>query len=71
MGTIPRVIEPLGPHHEIVKVGGTVHYSLEMRAYLARLPREEADRIVAELECQHRGRRIIRPRADSLLYSGR
>lgn len=43
----------------IIELGGTVHYSLEMRAYLARLPRDEADRIVREIEYRNRPRRVI------------
>ena len=65
MGTIARVIEPLGPYHEIVELGGDVHYSLEMCIFLRPLPKDEADRIVAELEYQHRRRRIIRSRSNA------
>lgn len=60
MGTIIRKVEPIGASHEIVHVGGAVNYSREMLAYLSRLPKEEADRIVAELGYQNRPRRIIR-----------
>lgn len=65
MGTAARVIEPLGPYHEIVEVGGFVHYSMEMLAYLTRIPKEQADRIVAEIEYANRRRRLIRLRADA------
>lgn len=43
----------------IIELGGTVHYSLEMQAYLARLPREDAERIVREIEWRARPRRIV------------
>lgn len=65
MGAAWRVIEALGPHHEIVELGGVVHYSVEMLSYLRSLPKEQADRIVAEIAYQNRRRRIIRLRSDA------
>lgn len=62
MGTIERVIEPIGAMHELVEVGGDVHYGLQMRLYLASLPKDEADRIVRDIEYRNRRRRIIRRR---------
>lgn len=62
MGTIIRKVEPIGPMAEILHIGGCVNYSLEIRAYLARIPKEQAERIVAELEYQHRPRKIVRLR---------
>jgi len=58
MGTVKRVVEDRG-NYQIVEVGGYVHYSWEFWAAMARLPREQAKRIVAELEHQHRRRKII------------
>ena len=43
----------------IIELGGTVHYSLEMRAYLAKLPHEQAERIVRDIEYRNRPRRVI------------
>jgi hypothetical protein len=51
--------QPLSDEIPIIELGGTVYYSLEIRAYLARLPREEAKRIVNEIEYKHRPRRVI------------
>ena len=58
MGTISRVIED-HPNFQIVEVGGHVHYSQELRLHLASLPKDEADRVIAELEHQHRIRRVV------------
>lgn len=62
MGTIVRKVEPIGANHEIVHLGGVVNYGQEMIAYLSGLPKAQADRIVRELEYQHRPRRVIRQR---------
>jgi hypothetical protein len=43
----------------IIDLGGHVSYSLEMRAYLARLPKDRAERIVREIEYRARPRRVI------------
>lgn len=50
---------PLSESIPIIELGGTVHYSLEMRACLARLPREEAELIVREIEYRSRPRRVV------------
>ena len=44
---------------KIKQLGGSVHYSEEMRVHLSRLPREEAKRIVAEIEYRARPRRVL------------
>ena len=45
-------------------IGGPVIYSEELRAYLASLPSDEAQLIVAQIEHKYRYRRVIINRAD-------
>lgn len=52
-------LPPPMPDIPIIEFGGTVHYSFEMRAYLATLPREEANRIIQEIEYRNRPQRVI------------
>jgi len=58
MGIYGRVIEE-HTNYRIVQLGGYVHYSWEFRLFLASLPIEEAERIVAQIEYQNRPRKVV------------
>ena len=53
-----RIIEE-GFAYRIVEYGGHVNYSQEFLFHLSHLPKEEADRIVAEIEYRSRIRRVV------------